>query len=257
MFSSDPFASPSAARRTMRPSILAQSDVDALNAASTGAWLPDDIDLSDLAYLPADDFGGDDMLATGMPAAPTVRPEIEAAVRAALAAREAEEMGIREQLQQEAYLAGIEAGRADAEASARQAFSSAIEALWLATEEVRASETRWLGALQDNIVALSMAAARHVVGREIAADDTLARTLAASAIAEFPQEHPIHVRVNPGDLATLREAFEGARSGDIRWTSDARVERGGVVIEGRERIVDGRVDTALERLYRALSGHHA
>jgi flagellar biosynthesis/type III secretory pathway protein FliH len=35
------------------------------------------------------------------------------------------------------------------------------------------------------------------------------------------------------------------------------VERGGCVIEGRDRIVDGRVDTALERIYRGLSGHHA
>ncbi len=43
----------------------------------------------------------------------------------------------------------------------------------------------------------------------------------------------------------------------LRWMADERVERGGCLIEGRERIVDGRVDMALERIYRALSGRHA
>jgi flagellar biosynthesis/type III secretory pathway protein FliH len=44
---------------------------------------------------------------------------------------------------------------------------------------------------------------------------------------------------------------------ELRWTPDARVARGGVLAEGRERIVDGRVDSALERMYRALARTHA
>ena len=220
------------------------------------AWMPDDIPLVPESFDMLDDFGGDE-LATPVTAA--VRPDVEAAVCAALAAREIEEAELREQLQAEAYAAGVEAGRQQAEAAMRQALTTAIEALWLATEEVRASEAHWLGALEDNLVALAVSAAHHVVGREIGADDTLVRGLAAAAIAEFPQDHPIHVRVNPQDLATLRAMCEdGApRVGDIRWTADPRVERGGCVIEGRDRIVDGRVDTALERIYRSLSGHHA
>jgi len=46
------------------------------------------------------------------------------------------------------------------------------------------------------------------------------------------------------------------RSRDARWIADARVAPGGCIVEGRERIVDGRVDTALERIYRRLTYTH-
>jgi flagellar biosynthesis/type III secretory pathway protein FliH len=43
----------------------------------------------------------------------------------------------------------------------------------------------------------------------------------------------------------------GARA--LRWIGDSNVERGGCLTEGRERIIDGRVDTALERAYRTIA----
>jgi flagellar assembly protein FliH len=265
MFSSDPFAIAApidgVRPRVLRPAVLRPDEMLAFNASLTTEWMPVAMEATP-AFDALPDFGDDDDESTQTSAPAPIDPvqvRIDAAVREALEARDIEEMAIREQLQAEAYEAGIGAGRDEAEVAARQAFTTAIEALWLAAEEVRTSEQRWLGALQDNVAALAAASARHIVGREIAADDTLVRRLAALAVAEFPQDHPIHVRVNPADLATLREAFETppARSGDLRWTADARVERGGCVVEGRDRIVDGRVDTALERIYRAVSGHHA
>jgi hypothetical protein len=44
---------------------------------------------------------------------------------------------------------------------------------------------------------------------------------------------------------------------EIRWISDVSILRGGCLMEGRERIIDGRVDTALERAYRGLGGVQA
>jgi flagellar biosynthesis/type III secretory pathway protein FliH len=46
-------------------------------------------------------------------------------------------------------------------------------------------------------------------------------------------------------------AVPGTR--EVRISADPNVMRGGALIEGRERIVDGRVDTALERVFRAIS----
>jgi flagellar biosynthesis/type III secretory pathway protein FliH len=40
---------------------------------------------------------------------------------------------------------------------------------------------------------------------------------------------------------------------EATWLADPRVSRGGCLIEGRDRIVDGRVDTALERAYRHMA----
>jgi flagellar biosynthesis/type III secretory pathway protein FliH len=78
--------------------------------------------------------------------------------------------------------------------------------------------------------------------------------LVQDALAQFPQETNLRVRLNPADHALL--------AGDpsypeINWVADARIVRGGCVVEGRERIIDGRVDLALEQIFRKLSGTDA
>ena len=81
------------------------------------------------------------------------------------------------------------------------------------------------------------------------------------AVQEFGLDQPLSIRVNPGDLESLQSVERGdgdmmvtiTTGREVRWVSDARIEPGGCVVEGRERIVDGRVDTGLERLYRRLT----
>ena len=232
-------------------------------SSDAATWLPAEIEV-EAFELPEFDAPAGDVFADapGLPPASRVAPittrDVEAAVHEALARQEAQELVAREQLQAEAYEAGVAQGRAEAEEAIRVAFGSALEALWLAAEEIRANEQRWLASLEDNVAALAAGAARHVIAREVRADDALVRELAQRAVAEYPQDHPLAIRLNPTDVATVKEALaETGRTGDTRWIPDARVERGGCVVEGRDRIVDGRVDTALERIYRQLSGHHA
>jgi flagellar biosynthesis/type III secretory pathway protein FliH len=102
-----------------------------------------------------------------------------------------------------------------------------------------------------------------VIGREVARDEALVAGLVAQAVAEFPADQPLAVRAHPADVPALKAAWAAAappgraRTGELRWIPDAQVARGGALVEGRDRIVDGRVDAALERVYRAVSGHHA
>jgi flagellar biosynthesis/type III secretory pathway protein FliH len=51
--------------------------------------------------------------------------------------------------------------------------------------------------------------------------------------------------------------MDGAEQRPAHWIADAQVKSGGCVVEGRDRIVDGRVDTALERVYRRLAHQNA
>ena len=78
-------------------------------------------------------------------------------------------------------------------------------------------------------------------------------------------DQALTIRINPNDLESMQSA-DRVTSGEmiamttgreVRWVSDARIEPGGCVVEGRERIVDGRVDTGLERLYRRLAHANA
>jgi flagellar biosynthesis/type III secretory pathway protein FliH len=188
----------------------------------------------------------------------------ERAVREDLArefGRQAAEMAQRHERElAETYAAGVEQGQAEGYAAAERMLAETMAALTAARGQLAALEDRWLANLDENVAVLAVGVARHVIGREIAADDALVRERVACAIAEFPLEQSLGVRVNPAELAMLKAAFDVDRASgprELRWTADERVARGGCLVEGRERIVDGRVDVALERVYRRLSGQNA
>jgi flagellar biosynthesis/type III secretory pathway protein FliH len=120
-------------------------------------------------------------------------------------------------------------------------------------------EARWLGNLEENIAALAVSVARHVLQREIVADPTLVADLVAKSLAQYSVDQEITIRLHPDDLSLCRQVIEtdvnGART--MRWIGDVSIARGGCLTEGRERIIDGRVDTALERVYRTMAQVHA
>ena len=175
----------------------------------------------------------------------------------------AEEIAKRAQLEHEAQLklsfdAGYQAGRADAVAVADEHMGTAVEALNAATVAVRENEARHLGALEDNLALLAVCVARQIIAREVRTTPDITTDLIRRAVAEFPVEEALRIRVNPFDLSALAVAREGtavkiAPGREIAWVPDSRVAAGGCVVEGRERIIDGRVDTAIERAYRRLT----
>jgi flagellar assembly protein FliH len=73
-------------------------------------------------------------------------------------------------------------------------------------------------------------------------------------------DEQLRIRVHPRDLSALT-TVTGADGAPIRiapgrevqWVPDPQLEGGECVVEGRRRIVDGRVDLALERMYRRLT----
>jgi flagellar biosynthesis/type III secretory pathway protein FliH len=166
----------------------------------------------------------------------------------------------QEQRVQDAYTNGYEEGRLEGEIAEGVRLRNAIQATETALNEIRENEARWQESVEENIAALAIAVARHVLARELATEPTIVAELVKRALAEFPIDQPLRVRVNPLDLSVLSvyttpagEPITIAPNRDVRWLADARIQPGGCVVEGRERIIDGRVDTALERLYRRVS----
>jgi flagellar biosynthesis/type III secretory pathway protein FliH len=164
----------------------------------------------------------------------------------------------------EAYARGLEEGRRAGEEAEGARLRAAVSVAEEALDSVREGEMRWTGAIEENICALAVAVARQVIARELKEDAGVVVDLVKRALAEFPVDQPVRIRVNPQDLAWLEAHGSGdnpmlgvTRGRDSRWIADARLAPGGCVIEGRERIVDGRVDTALERVYRRLTYNNA
>jgi flagellar assembly protein FliH len=189
---------------------------------------PDVWQLADLSYI------------TEVVAAQGAEPEQEAVL--ARAATEAYDRGY-----EEGRLAGERAERA----RLRSAFDAANDALCTLT----ANQSEWAAAFEDNVCALATAIARNLMERELRADPMLLRALVKRATIEFGVAEPVRVRVNPTDLSALSIAADmhGVAEPLGHWTPDATIAPGGCVVEGQERIVDGRVDTALERLYRRVT----
>jgi flagellar assembly protein FliH len=159
-----------------------------------------------------------------------------------------------------AHAAGFDAGYAQGEAAAAARLRNAVSAAEAAVDTIRANEAEWQQAVTANVSALAVAVAHQILGRAVEADPEIVADLVKRALAEFPIDQAVRVRVNPQDLSLLSlpspdggDAVAIAPHRDVRWMADARVAPGGCMVEGRDRIIDGRVDTALERVYRQLA----
>jgi flagellar biosynthesis/type III secretory pathway protein FliH len=195
-------------------------------------------------------------------AAPAVDPAEEARLAAEAAERSRAEAQAAAQARavHEAYHRGYEDGRREGEAGEAARLRGPVQAAERALADLRAGEARWAGTIEENVCALAVAVARHVVGRELRGDPETVAALVRGALAEFPVDQPVRVRLHPYDLEAVRAASDGgagfpADGREAAWHPDATLEPGGCVVEGRDRIVDGRVDMALERVYRRLANH--
>lgn len=160
---------------------------------------------------------------------------------------------------------GYARGLADGEAKTRAAMTASVhEALGAVDEAIdRLAEMTAIApsVLEENIVALAIVVARQIITHEVTVDRELVANLVRRALTEFPIDQSVRIRVNPVDLSLLTvagsasEAGGGAITGnrDASWLADPRIARGGCLVEGRDRIVDGRVDSALERAYRRMA----
>ena len=191
----------------------------------------------------------------------------EEAARAAAAEREAELAMLAMQHQAEleaAWADGHAAGRLEGEQAERARLRTAMQATERALDDLRAGEEHWTGNIEENLAALAVAIAKQVITHAAQVDDAVVRAVVARSLQEFPIDQPLVIRVHPADLEALQGAERegtplpvGEQQAEVRWVADPRVAPGGTLVEGRERIVDGRVDTALERVYRRLTYTHA
>jgi flagellar biosynthesis/type III secretory pathway protein FliH len=160
----------------------------------------------------------------------------------------------------DAYARGMEEGRRAGALAEAARLRQAMRVVTDALESLNADAEKWVGNAEENICALAVAMARQVIGREVVLDKSTLSAMVQQAMGEFPLDQPLTLRVNPQDLQAIHSAFAALGEAsplnlhkEVQWLPDARIASGGCLIEGRDRIVDGRVDTALERLYRRLT----
>ncbi|HEY4132893.1 MAG TPA: FliH/SctL family protein [Gemmatimonadaceae bacterium] len=205
--------------------------------------------LNELA-VPAKNFSFDDDDVDGSPIVVEMDPAILEAERAAE----------RAALIDEHYARGLVDGERKASAAAAAQVEQIRAFVATATDKLADAANIAPGVLEENIATLAVIVARHIVQREVAMDSDVVADLVRRSLTEFPIDQTVRIRVNPMDLALLTMNGDKAPitgKHDVSWLADNRISRGGCLIEGRDRIVDGRVDTALERAYRKMAKHDA
>jgi flagellar biosynthesis/type III secretory pathway protein FliH len=172
----------------------------------------------------------------------------EADARASEAARHSREI-------EDAYRRGLADGQEAGTRTARSELQVAMRATLQVLDEVRANHKAWDARLKEHMVALAAAIALRVVERAHEADPTLVQELAERAIAAFPVEEALRIRLHPKDQAVLAKTdfLEKAGGRSIRWIVDDEVTPGGCIVEGPDKIVDGRIDETLRRIVQAIT----
>jgi len=183
-------------------------------------------------------------------------PDLRVVTQAVLDADQAREEPSEEEL---AYERGVAEGGREARGAAEAEWRAAIKVLATAADAVRTSRSRWLDTAEANLYALATAVAHQVIDREVASEPELVLELVRRALDEIDAESPVSVRVHPLDLP-LVQARLGAAGGEaggeqieIAFAADASLSRGGCIVETPRRLVDGRIETALQALYVRLS----
>ena len=159
-----------------------------------------------------------------------------------------------------AFACGRAEGVRDTRAVVDAELSKAVAAVNEVASMVQLHESRWIANAEENIAALAVAVARHIVQHEVTVDAGSIRGLVTRALVQLPVDQPIVARLNPEDIAScgaLVTPDASGRAPDIRWVADPHIMRGGCLVEGRERIIDGRIDTSLERVYRSIGNLQA
>lgn len=151
---------------------------------------------------------------------------------------------------------GLEEGRR----LERERLAQSVEALKGLLESIEGAAASREQEARGRVLALSVGIATHLLEREVRTAPEIVSDLVRKAIAEFPVRDPLRVHMNPSDLAILssgadQEPARGqlTRGQTVRWVPDPDIRSGGCLVEGPERIVDGRIVTVVERIWRVLA----
>jgi flagellar biosynthesis/type III secretory pathway protein FliH len=153
----------------------------------------------------------------------------------------------RERARSEAFAEGMREG----EKRARHELAPALDALRRLAEHLRGVQEEILRGATRDLEGLALAVARHVVQLELTERPEIVRALVERALTLVPQDLALTLRIHPEDAAALAPDLERPAEGPaaVHWIADAAIERGSFVIETPQRVVDGRLDTALRTLF--------
>ena len=181
--------------------------------------------------------------------------EIEAAAAADGAAlraeAEAERGSIRERAQEEGYAEGYAAGQA----AAQQEMSEALQLVRAVAADTKVLRDTVLADTEPQILRLTAAAARRVVGGVVAQQPELVEEAVRRALALAGDQRVLRLRVHPESLQLLSARFgpeaEGEAGEDWELRGDEGLALGGCIVETSAGVIDASVEGQTDEMVSA------
>ncbi len=161
------------------------------------------------------------------------------------------------QIEDDARRSGFEQGSGDGRAAAQAEMDEMLETMRGLVEMARVERHKIIEGAEPEIVKLSVAIAERILNQQVALDTDAVLEMTRAAITRLVNRETVTVRVNPGDIETMRQHREKLMAmndiDNLRIIEDQRVDRGGVVIETDAGTIDAKISTQLREVRRLLA----
>lgn len=142
--------------------------------------------------------------------------------------------------------------RADAQEAGLEQGSTLIARRMLELDEAHQQR---LAELESRVLELGLKAARHLVASELSIRPEAAVAIVRELLAPLRHARRVTICTHPDDCEVLQSALgQAIRTGAIELRSDARIARGGAVVQSDVGTLDARVEVRIEALAKLLSG---
>jgi len=167
---------------------------------------------------------------------------------------EAEKIGGKlSKIEREAYEKGFSAGEEAGRALGLKKLDPAEKILLKLIEEVNQVKAKILGETEEDILSIALAISRRIIAEEVRQNPELILKNIQRAIKKIGKTEKLIIRLHPEDLEILsQDADEIIRPQNkniaLRFEADTGLTPGDYIVEGEERMIDGRQQNQFKML---------
>jgi flagellar assembly protein FliH len=183
--------------------------------------------------------------------------EIGRAAMSDAAAKRAQIEQIVQEAREKGYREGLEKGREEAVESVRRDLESLVERYSGLLEALAEERVRNLREQELEIISLCVSIAERIVREHIQLDPETVARIASAALERATERDEVVLLVHPDDIAVLetyvpdfRDRYKTLKK--VRIQEDARISRGGCMLETGAGYVDGTLERQYSEMRREL-----
>jgi flagellar assembly protein FliH len=162
------------------------------------------------------------------------------------------------EIERAAYDKGYEEGVAAGKASGEQQATELITQVTAVVDQATELHDTMLHEAEAEMVALCMEIAQKIVQSELKTNPDVVKNVLASAVKKINGSPRVIIKINPGQIDTVREYWESTFGPGYRekeWTieADPTVEPGGCILDSKYASIDARIGTQLSELQKTFA----